>query len=152
MNTTRRSRLSSNFLDRVATLGPPGSGPVRSLMNFKVTVPSFGNCSQTNQTQIFPATPLQACGGGMSNLGKDRSARVRIRCKNHAESGTCPDPKTHYLDAIEQEVLTLLREALQKPERVQKHQKERRRLMGSRSTSALRWSGGSASFTVRLIA
>ncbi len=76
-----------------------------------------------------------SCGGGMSAGGQDRSGRVRIRCTNHAESGTCPTPKTHYLDAIEQEVLALLRNTLQVPERVQKfveeYQKERRRLMGA---------------------
>jgi site-specific DNA recombinase len=76
-----------------------------------------------------------ACGGGMSILGNDRTGRKRIRCTNHAESGTCSDPRTHYLDTIEQEVLTLLRNALQEPVRVQKfveeYQKERRRLMGA---------------------
>lgn len=76
----------------------------------------------------------EVCGGGMSSNGKDRSGRVRIQCTNHAESGTCPDPKTHYLDTIEQEVVALLRGVLQKPERVRKfveeYQKERRRLMG----------------------
>ncbi|MBM1169608.1 hypothetical protein JQC81_01410 [Microvirga arabica] len=70
----------------------------------------------------------------MSILGKDRSGRPRIRCTSHAESGTCPNPKTHYLDTIEQKVLNLLQAALQKPEHVQKfveeYQKERRRLMG----------------------
>jgi site-specific DNA recombinase len=76
-----------------------------------------------------------ACGGGMSILGKDRTGRVRIRCTNHAESGTCPDPKTHYLASVEQEVLALLRNALHETDRVQKfvdeYQKERRRLIGA---------------------
>ncbi|WP_370644835.1 recombinase family protein [Microvirga sp. ACRRW] len=76
-----------------------------------------------------------ACGGGMSILGKDRTGRVRIRCTNHAESGTCPAPKTHYLDTLEQEVLALLRNALQEPKRIQRfvdeYQKERRRLIGA---------------------
>jgi site-specific DNA recombinase len=79
-----------------------------------------------------------ACEGGMSILGKDRTGRVRVRCTTHAESGTCPDPRTHYLDIIEQEVLHLLRKALQKPERVRKfveeYQKERRRLVGDSIT------------------
>ncbi len=52
-----------------------------------------------------------ACGSGMSTTGKDKSGRVRIRCSAARESGTCPDPKTCYLDTVEELVIqTLLRE------------------------------------------
>lgn len=51
------------------------------------------------------------CGSGMSTTGKDKSGRVRIRCSAARESGTCPDPKTCYLDTVEELVIqTLLRE------------------------------------------
>src|SRR5262245_28555231 len=38
-----------------------------------------------------------ACGGGMSVSGADKSGRRRIYCTTHRESGSCPDPKTFYL-------------------------------------------------------
>lgn len=51
------------------------------------------------------------CGSGMATSGKDKSGRVRIRCSAARESGTCPDPKTCYLDTVEELVIqTLLRE------------------------------------------
>jgi DNA invertase Pin-like site-specific DNA recombinase len=51
------------------------------------------------------------CGSGMTTSGKDKSRRVRIRCSAARESGTCPDPKTCYLDTVEDLVIqTLLRE------------------------------------------
>ncbi len=51
------------------------------------------------------------CGSGMTTSGKDKSGRVRIRCSAARESGTCPDPKTCYLDTVEDLVIqTLLRE------------------------------------------
>jgi len=45
----------------------------------------------------------------MSTDGKDKSGRVRIRCSAANENGTCPDPKTFYLDTVETAVLTGLK-------------------------------------------
>lgn len=58
------------------------------------------------------------CGSGMSVAGTDGSGRVRIRCSAHRESGTCPDPKTFYLDWVEELVLASLTAELQNPRRI----------------------------------
>ncbi|MER8862315.1 zinc ribbon domain-containing protein [Mesorhizobium sp. M0751] len=72
------------------------------------------------------------CGAGTSSNGKDKSRRIRIRCSAATESGTCPDPKTFYLDTVETAVLNRLTAELRHPEviahYVQTYQKERRRL------------------------
>lgn len=49
-----------------------------------------------------------SCGSGMCTGGKDKSGCVRIRCSAHFESGTCPNPKTFYLDRVEELVLSSL--------------------------------------------
>jgi len=73
-----------------------------------------------------------ACGSGMSVFGKDRSERVRIRCSAHAESGSCPDPKTFYLDVVEDVVVNSLLRNLHDPEVVtayiEEYLAERKRL------------------------
>ncbi len=56
-----------------------------------------------------------ACGSGMSLKGKDRSGRERIQCTRSKESGDCPNPRSYYVDEIEQRVLTLLRSELEEP-------------------------------------
>jgi site-specific DNA recombinase len=107
----------------------------QTLMERRARVQSFGGFTRAPKRFLSGKLRCAACGSGMSILGKDRSGRPRIRCTAHAEAGTCPNPKTHYLDIIEQHVLTLLRSALEKPERVRKfvdaYQKERRRLLGN---------------------
>ena len=73
-----------------------------------------------------------ACGSGMSTNGKDKSGRVRIRCSAATESGSCPDPKTFYLDTVESAVLAGLRSEMQSPkalaEYVKTYHEERKRL------------------------
>jgi site-specific DNA recombinase len=73
-----------------------------------------------------------ACGSGMSTNGKDKSGRIRIRCSAATESGSCPDPKTFYLDAVETAVLAGLRVELKNPkvlaEYVKTYHEERKRL------------------------
>lgn len=68
----------------------------------------------------------------MSSNGKDKSRRIRIRCSAATESGTCPDPKTFYLDTVEAAVLSGLTSELRHPEvmaqYVQTYHEERRRL------------------------
>ncbi len=59
-----------------------------------------------------------ACGAGMSVKGKDKTGRQRIQCSAYAESRTCPDPHTYYLDVVENLVLETLRAELQNPERL----------------------------------
>jgi len=58
------------------------------------------------------------CGSGMTTCGKDKSGRVRIRCSAARESGTCPDPKTCYLDAVEELVVGALPDELREPRKV----------------------------------
>jgi site-specific DNA recombinase len=86
-----------------------------------------------------------ACGSGMSTYGKDKAGRKRLRCTRDAESGTCPDPKTFYLDTIESAVLSALREELRQPEVitefVRTYHEERKRLasrQGKRRTALQR--------------
>ena len=50
------------------------------------------------------------------NNGRDKSGRIRIRCSAATESGTCPDPKTFYLDTVEKAVLDGLTAELRRPE------------------------------------
>jgi site-specific DNA recombinase len=73
-----------------------------------------------------------ACGAGMSTNGKDKSGRVRIRCSAASESGTCPDPKTFYLETVETAVLTGLKAEMRRPhviaEYVRTYHEERKRL------------------------
>jgi len=73
-----------------------------------------------------------ACGGGMSTKGADKTGRVRVRCTTAAESGTCPDPQTFYVDDIENRVLSALRAEMKSPaaiaEYVKTYTEERQRL------------------------
>jgi len=73
-----------------------------------------------------------ACGSGMSTFGADKSGRRRLRCSRARESGTCPDPKTFYLDTIESTALDALRAELRDPrliaEYVKTYHDERARL------------------------
>ena len=68
----------------------------------------------------------------MSTNGKDKSGRIRIRCSAATESGTCPDPKTFYLDTVEKAVLNGLTAEMRHPdviaEYVRTYHKERKRL------------------------
>jgi site-specific DNA recombinase len=72
------------------------------------------------------------CGGGMSTKGKDKSGRVRLECSNARENGTCPEPRTFYLDQVEDTVLNGLRAELKNPqvlsEYVCEYHAERQRL------------------------
>ncbi|MHC4041560.1 recombinase family protein [Bradyrhizobium sp. 23AC] len=73
-----------------------------------------------------------SCGSGMATNGQDKSGRVRIRCSAATESGTCPDPKTFYLDTVERAVLGGLQAELRAPkviaEYVRTYLDERKRL------------------------
>ncbi len=75
------------------------------------------------------------CGAGMSVTGKDKSGRVRIRCSAARESGTCPDPKSCYLDSVEELVVGSLLEELREPRKVtlfiETYVAERKRLVAS---------------------
>jgi site-specific DNA recombinase len=77
-----------------------------------------------------------ACGGGMSTKGADKTGRVRVRCSMAAESGTCPDPQTFYIDLVESRVLTALRAEMQSPaavaEYVKTYTEERAKLAAKR--------------------
>ena len=73
-----------------------------------------------------------SCGSGMSVYGSDKSERVRIRCSAHIESHTCPDPKSFYLDTVEQVVVDSLLRNLHDPDAVaayvEEYLAERKRL------------------------
>ena len=49
-----------------------------------------------------------ACGSGMAVWGKDRSGKTRLQCSAHAESRSCPEPRSFYLEHIERMVLDQL--------------------------------------------
>lgn len=59
-----------------------------------------------------------ACGSAMSTKGADKTSRTRFHCSRHKESGDCPDPRSYYIDEIEQRVLGLLRRELQEPDAI----------------------------------
>jgi hypothetical protein len=75
-----------------------------------------------------------ACGAGMSVNGVDKSGRIRVRCTAKAESGTCPDARTYYLDTVERAILDGLKSELTAPdmiaEYVRAYHEERKRLAG----------------------
>lgn len=75
------------------------------------------------------------CGAGMSTCGKDKSGRTRIRCSAARESGTCPDPKTCYLDIVEAVVISALMAELREPRKVtlfiEAYVAERKRLVAT---------------------
>jgi site-specific DNA recombinase len=79
-----------------------------------------------------------ACGSGMSSKGADKSGRSRIQCTRHKESGDCSDPRSYYIDEIEERVLSLLRCELQDPdvirEFLQTYEAEMKRLRMSSTT------------------
>ncbi|MCO6185157.1 recombinase family protein [Rhizobium sp. L1K21] len=83
-----------------------------------------------------------ACGSGMSTNGKDKSGRIRIRCSAATESGSCPDPKTFYLETVEATVLDGLRAELQSPkvlaEYVKTYHEERKRLSAEANSNRVR--------------
>jgi site-specific DNA recombinase len=82
-----------------------------------------------------------ACGSGMSSYG-GRNGQTRIRCPAANESGTCPDPLTFELSAVESAVLSGLRKELQHPdliaEYVRTYQAERQRLAMAASRNGTR--------------
>ena len=82
------------------------------------------------------------CGGGMSTKGKDHTGRVRLECSNQRENGTCPDPRTFYVDEVETTVLNGLRAELKNPhvfaEYVREYHAERLRLASKTERSAAR--------------
>ena len=59
-----------------------------------------------------------ACSAGLSTSGCDSTGRVRIRCSAAKEGGTCPEPRTFYLDMIEAAVLDKLRGELAHPDAI----------------------------------
>jgi hypothetical protein len=77
-----------------------------------------------------------ACGSGMSAYG-GKAGRTRIRCTAANESGTCPDPVTFELGAVESVVFSGLRTELQHPdliaEYVRTYHAERKRLAADNS-------------------
>jgi site-specific DNA recombinase len=99
-----------------------------------------------------------ACGSGMSTYGKDKTGRKRLRCTRDAESGTCPRPRTFYLDTIESAILNALRNELREPEVitdfVRTYHEERRRLasqQGKRRAAAQRRLGEIDRETTRVV-
>jgi site-specific DNA recombinase len=83
-----------------------------------------------------------ACGSGMSTNGRDKSGRIRIRCSAATESGTCPDPKTFYLETVEKAVLSGLSAELRHPEVIAEYVKtyheERKRLAAESDAKRIR--------------
>lgn len=74
------------------------------------------------------------CGGGMSVKDRDHG-RIRIRCTTAAESGSCGNRRSYYLDQVEQAVVGGLRERMADREAialyVRVYNEERQRLAAS---------------------
>jgi Site-specific recombinases, DNA invertase Pin homologs len=78
---------------------------------------SIGPVHKTRKkTRVFSGLiRCGACGSGMGSRGKDTSGRVRIGCTRHSQSGDCPDPRTYYVDEIEDAVFQTLEAELSAP-------------------------------------
>lgn len=59
-----------------------------------------------------------ACGSGMSVAGVDKSGKTRLRCSAHTNSGACPDPKSFYLQDVEEMVISSLTKELASPDQI----------------------------------
>jgi site-specific DNA recombinase len=73
-----------------------------------------------------------ACGGGMSSYGNEKkTGKIRVGCSTHKESRSCPDPRTFYLEWIEETVVETLKKGLAEPAVVERavkaYEDERRR-------------------------
>lgn len=61
-----------------------------------------------------------ACGGGMSNRGRDKTGKTRLHCSTYHESRTCTHTRIYYAEKIEELVLDGLRAQLQDPQRIER--------------------------------
>lgn len=133
--------------NRVSRTNPPDQWAVTAVPEYRIVQEDlFQRVQRTKKDKAGEAPGRQqkpkrllsgllrcgACGSGMSVFGKDRSGRVRIRCSAHRESGSCPDPKSFYLDVVEDIVVNSLLRNLRDPEvvaaYVEEYQAERKRL------------------------
>ncbi|MFD0464214.1 recombinase family protein [Microvirga aerilata] len=74
-----------------------------------------------------------ACGGGMSSYGVEKkTGKIRVGCSTHKESRSCSDPRTFYLEWIEETVVETLKKGLAEPAVIQRaikaYEDERRRV------------------------
>ena len=132
---------------RVSRPNPPTDWVVTELPDLAIVTPEVFEAARKRKAARAIAAPRDrrrprhllsglprcgACGAGMSTNGKDNSGRIRLRCSAHAESGSCPNPQTFYLDRIEAAVLSGLKAELRHPEvmaeYVRTYHEERRRL------------------------
>jgi site-specific DNA recombinase len=115
---------------RVSRLNPTSAWHERAAPNLAIVDRELFEAAQQRKAERSQGHPVQhkrprhilsgllrcgGCGGGMSASGKDKSGRRRIYCTANRESGTCPDPKTFYLDLVEEAVLSGLRRELRHP-------------------------------------
>ncbi|ESQ82360.1 hypothetical protein AEAC466_17195 [Asticcacaulis sp. AC466] len=61
------------------------------------------------------------CGGGMSLRGKDKSGKNRLVCTRHQAGVPCPEPKTYYVETVEDLVVEALRDELAQPELLEEY-------------------------------
>ncbi|WP_320198541.1 recombinase family protein [Agrobacterium sp. rho-13.3] len=59
-----------------------------------------------------------ACRSGMAVAGVDKSGKTRLRCSAHTNSGSCPAPKSFYLEEVEEMVISSLTRELASPEKI----------------------------------
>lgn len=64
-----------------------------------------------------------ACGSGMAVAGVDKSGRTRLRCSAHTNSGACPNPRTFYLDDVEELIIEGLSNELASPDQITRYAK-----------------------------
>jgi site-specific DNA recombinase len=142
---------------RVSQPNPPAEWYSREVPDLAIVTPEIFEAAQLRKRERAHLAPAHqrrpkhilsgllrcgACGSGMSVYGRDKAGRQRLRCSRAAESGSCPDPKTFYLDAVEDLALGTLRAELRAPdviaEFVREYHAERRRLAAKGETDRTR--------------
>jgi len=132
---------------RVSRPNPPDEWHITSVPRLAIVPTDLYEAAQARKAEMTRVQPHKqrapkrilsgllrcgCCGGGMSTKGNDKSGRVRLECSNARENGTCLEPRTFYLDQVENTVLNGLRAELKNPqvlsEYICEYHAERRRL------------------------
>ena len=142
---------------RVSRPNPPGEWQTTSVSHLAIVPVDLYRAAQARKAELTHVQPHKqrapkrmlsgllrcgSCGGGMSTKGKDKSGRVRLECSNARENGACSDPKTFYVDEVENAVITGLQAELKAPEvfiaYAREYHAERQRLAAKTSSNIAR--------------
>ena len=117
--------------NRVSRVNPPEALVVTEVEHLRIVTADLWAKVQEKRAQTAVARPQDAraphrlfsgllrcgvCGKGMTSKGPDSTGRVRVSCAGAKESGICADPRSYYVDEVEQRVLALLRQELIQPD------------------------------------